>query len=143
MHYDKPLENTCSIKVFCMLKCPRNFCNKGNPAWHFKKIHGSILRCLEIWRETKCELSFWDKCKLHRHVERHEKDESFECTICSFIFRKEEVYLKHWLYHTGERKHWCSTCFQAFDIKDNSKSTQRGMMWIRQNNSPAKLVQRD
>ena len=54
-------------------------------------------------------------------MERHEKYESFECTICSFTFRKEEVYLKHRLYHTGERKHLCPTCFQAFETKDNFK----------------------
>ena len=44
MHYDKPLENTCSRKVFCMFKMSKKFCNKGNPARHFEKIHGSILK---------------------------------------------------------------------------------------------------
>ena len=38
-------------KSFACLKCPRIFCNKGNPAWHFKKIHGSILK-----RVLECEV---------------------------------------------------------------------------------------
>ena len=44
MYYEKPLDNTCSSKVFCMFKMSKKFCNKWNPARHFEKIHGSILK---------------------------------------------------------------------------------------------------
>ena len=37
MYYEKPLDNTCSSKVFCMFKMSKKFCNKWNPARHIEK----------------------------------------------------------------------------------------------------------
>ena len=62
---------------------------------------------------------FRDKFKLRRHVEMHDKEESFECKTCNFTFKKETIYEKHLEYHTGKRKHLCTTCFQAFGVKAN------------------------
>ena len=85
MHYDKSLENTCSIKVFCMFKMSKKFCNKGNPARHFEKIHGSILKrhndkkdSIEktlVWTVQRVFYAFlcklWEKFKPKKIKEQH------------------------------------------------------------------------
>ena len=46
----------------------------------------------------------------------------YSTKTCNFTFKGEIVYKKHQLYHTGERKYLCTTCFQAIETERNFKT---------------------
>ena len=93
-----------------------------------QKIHANVIP----FECHTCGKNFSDNAHLIKHIETH-RDATFGCEACICKFKKKITLKNHKLYHTGQRKFLCKTCFQAFDgfYPDIISTTWKSFMKVR------------
>lgn len=62
----------------------------------------------------KCDKDFSTRTNLHRHMQTHDGQKPFTCSICGNGFTQKGSLKQHMHLHTGERPYHCSVCDRRF-----------------------------
>ncbi|XP_050359491.1 telomere zinc finger-associated protein-like isoform X9 [Nymphalis io] len=101
--------------------CDRTFRNQRALARHTKKDH--LLERKHKCEE--CEMRFFSKSSLQRHMAKHTGVREFRCDICLKAYGRKNTLREHMWIHADNRRFACAHCGQAFVQKCSWRSHMR------------------
>ncbi|CAH2100619.1 unnamed protein product [Euphydryas editha] len=101
--------------------CERTFRNQRALARHTKKDH--LLERKHKCEE--CEMKFFSKSNLQRHMAKHTGIRQFRCDICFKAYGRKNTLREHMRIHADDRRFACVHCGQAFVQKCSWRSHMR------------------
>lgn len=102
-HGVPPLELPCHA-------CERTFKNQRALARHTRKDH-----LMEKKHQcTECEMKFFSKSSLMKHMTKHTGAKEFKCDVCFKAYGRKNTLREHMRIHADDRRFACDFCGQAF-----------------------------
>lgn len=116
MHGMTPIIRKC-------LACDKTFSSQKSLWQHTKKDH-----LLERNHQcTECEMKFYSKTQLQKHMVKHSGRKDFQCEICSKWFTRKSVLTEHMRIHANDRRFTCLLCGRGFVQKCSWRGHMRSI----------------
>ncbi|XP_022818934.1 zinc finger protein 260-like isoform X5 [Spodoptera litura] len=103
--------------------CDRTFSNQRALSTHTRKDHLLERR----HKCNECEMRFFLKSSLQKHMAKHTGLRQFKCDICLKAYGRKNTLREHMRIHANDRRFACSHCGQAFVQKCSWRNHMRAV----------------